>query len=97
MEFWSRFDPEEGEHGRLLHADRSQLSYITEHVPVTLRYGWINFSSLSQRLSLKLSLRLLVSRFLNLPLRPTLDVSLFCFLSLSYFYNSLLHYRSNTF
>lgn len=37
------------------------FSYITEHVPTTLRYGWINFSSLSLLLLLWLSLFLLVS------------------------------------
>lgn len=44
------------------------FSYITEHVPATLRYGWINFSSLSLLLLLWRSLFLLVSLDLSFAL-----------------------------
>ena len=91
LEFWSRFNQEEGEkHGRLSLADRCQLLrsifslYITERVPATLRYGWINFSSLSLLLllslcllvSLDLSFSLAFSNCLCLPLSVCLSVLL---------------------
>lgn len=76
LEFWSRFNQEEEEEGeKNMAVSPMQIfvsscvvffSYITERVPDTLRFGWINFGSLS--LLLLVSLVLLVSPDLSFSL-----------------------------
>lgn len=66
------------------------FSYMTERVPATLRYGWINFSNLSLFPLLWLSLFLLVTLDVSFSLAFSICLclplsrcaSLFCFLSL---------------